>query len=311
MASESASPSTATGIGSTSAPTIREIISTNRNPQIWKDFNFCIMTDNSQKAQCKHCFHFLSQGSNTTLRNHITHSHCEVIKAQKNQNPKAGQMSMARDGSVFRYDPDYLRKQFAGLVIQRALPFNHFDHGQTTRVFQNTMQPRYTHLTTSSPPSSPDQTKEYITEFDSSQITQHESKNHLISTNIIPNQWKPLVSNVEKQDPNVTNNVFDIIDNTNAKNINHAEEKPMSWIERLKLRKLKDDGLEKVHDDGVEEFDLSVDEFVNAYMKRYGWCEGKGVRKNAARDEKDVEYKKGNDTRVGLGFVEDNGGEFR
>nr|GEY38867.1 zinc finger BED domain-containing protein RICESLEEPER 2 [Tanacetum cinerariifolium] len=53
---------------------------------------------------------------------------------------------MARDGSVFRYDPDYLREQFTGLVIQRALPFNHFDHEQTTRVFQNTMQPRYTHV---------------------------------------------------------------------------------------------------------------------------------------------------------------------
>ncbi|GJS42397.1 zinc finger BED domain-containing protein RICESLEEPER 2 [Tanacetum coccineum] len=145
MASESASASTATGVGSTSAPTIREIIATNRNPQIWKDFNLCIMTDNSQKAQCKHCFHFLSVGSNTTLRNHITHPHCEAKKAQQNQNPEAGQTSMARDGSVFRYDPDYLREQFAGLVIQRALPFNHFDHEQTTRVFQNTMQPRYTH----------------------------------------------------------------------------------------------------------------------------------------------------------------------
>nr|GEU80705.1 retrovirus-related Pol polyprotein from transposon TNT 1-94 [Tanacetum cinerariifolium] len=145
MASESASPSTATGVGSTNAPTIREIISTTRNPQIWKDFNLCIMTDNSQKAQCKHCFRFLSQCSNTTLMNYITHPHCEVIKAQKNLNSEAGQTSMARDGSVFRYDPDYLREQFAGLVIQRALPFNHFDHEQTTRVFQNTMQPRYTH----------------------------------------------------------------------------------------------------------------------------------------------------------------------
>nr|GEU44158.1 zinc finger BED domain-containing protein RICESLEEPER 2 [Tanacetum cinerariifolium] len=39
--------------------------------------------------------------SNTTLRNYITHPHCEVLKAQKNQNSKAGQTSMARDGSVF------------------------------------------------------------------------------------------------------------------------------------------------------------------------------------------------------------------
>nr|GEU59255.1 retrovirus-related Pol polyprotein from transposon TNT 1-94 [Tanacetum cinerariifolium] len=86
------------------------------------------------------------KGSNTTLRNHITHLHCEVIKSQKNQNPKAGQTSMARDESVFGYDPDYIREQFAGLVIQRASQFNHFDHEQTTRVFQNTIQPRYTHV---------------------------------------------------------------------------------------------------------------------------------------------------------------------
>ncbi|GKD44626.1 hypothetical protein Tco_1269271, partial [Tanacetum coccineum] len=57
-----------------------------------------------------------------------------------------------RDGSVFRYDPDYLREQFAGLVIQRALPFNHSDHEQTTRVFQNTMSPggpRYDYMLSS------------------------------------------------------------------------------------------------------------------------------------------------------------------
>nr|GEZ52445.1 zinc knuckle CX2CX4HX4C [Tanacetum cinerariifolium] len=36
-----------------------------------------------------------------------------VIKAQKNQNPEEGQTSMAR-GNVFRYDPNYLREQFAG-----------------------------------------------------------------------------------------------------------------------------------------------------------------------------------------------------
>nr|GEZ29726.1 hypothetical protein [Tanacetum cinerariifolium] len=56
---------------------------------------------------------------------------------------------MAQDGSVFRYDLDYLHEQFAGLVIQRALPFNHFDYEQTTRVFQSTMQPTYTHVSRS------------------------------------------------------------------------------------------------------------------------------------------------------------------
>ncbi|GJZ45587.1 probable sodium-coupled neutral amino acid transporter 6 [Tanacetum coccineum] len=69
-----------------------------------------------------------------------------LVLAQQNQNPEAGQTSMGRDGQIFMYNPDYLREQFAGLVIQRGLPFNHFDHEQTTRVFQNTMQPRYTHV---------------------------------------------------------------------------------------------------------------------------------------------------------------------
>ncbi|GJX67201.1 hypothetical protein Tco_0302928 [Tanacetum coccineum] len=60
------------------------------------------MTDNSTNAQCKQCFHFLSSGSNSTLRNHITHPHCEALKTV----PKAGKSSMARDGSVLVYNPD-------------------------------------------------------------------------------------------------------------------------------------------------------------------------------------------------------------
>ncbi|GKC69475.1 hypothetical protein Tco_1115358 [Tanacetum coccineum] len=89
---------------------------------------------------------FLIAGFQHDVEESYNHPHCEAIKAQQNQNPASGQTSMARDGSVFRYDPDYLREQFTGLVIQRALPFNHFDHEQTTRVFQNNMQPRYIHV---------------------------------------------------------------------------------------------------------------------------------------------------------------------
>ncbi|GKD69065.1 zinc finger BED domain-containing protein RICESLEEPER 2-like protein [Tanacetum coccineum] len=83
--------------------------------------------------------------SNSTLRSHFTHPHCEALKTV----PEPTQSSMGRDGSVFVYNPDYLREQFAGLVIQRGLPFNHFDHEQTTRVFQNTMQPKYNHVSRS------------------------------------------------------------------------------------------------------------------------------------------------------------------
>ncbi|GJW26008.1 hypothetical protein Tco_0039819 [Tanacetum coccineum] len=96
-----------------------------------------VTSDNTTKAQCKHCFHFFSQGSNSTLRNHIVHPHCEALKKNKQE---------LSDGSVFVFNPDYHREQFAGLVIQRGLPFNHFDDEQTTRVFQNTVQPRYNHV---------------------------------------------------------------------------------------------------------------------------------------------------------------------
>nr|GEW71301.1 retrovirus-related Pol polyprotein from transposon TNT 1-94 [Tanacetum cinerariifolium] len=74
--------------------------------------------------------------------NHISHPHCEALKTV----PEAGQSSMSRDGSVFVYNPDVLREQFAGLVIQQGLPFNHFDNTQMTRVFQNHMQPKYNHV---------------------------------------------------------------------------------------------------------------------------------------------------------------------
>nr|GEV82193.1 zinc finger, BED-type, phospholipase-like, homeodomain-like protein [Tanacetum cinerariifolium] len=103
------------------------------------------MSDNTTKAQCKHCFYFFSKSSNSTLRSHIIHPYCEALKTV----PELTQSSMGQDESVFVYNLDYLREQFTGLVIQRGLPFNHFDHEKTTRVFQNTMQPIYNHVSRS------------------------------------------------------------------------------------------------------------------------------------------------------------------
>ncbi|GJZ45095.1 putative ribonuclease H-like domain-containing protein, partial [Tanacetum coccineum] len=53
----------------------------------------------------------------------------------------------ARDGSVFHVLPDNHRETFRGYgeFNERYLSKFNFDHEQTTRVFQNTMQPRYTH----------------------------------------------------------------------------------------------------------------------------------------------------------------------
>ncbi|GJZ98910.1 hypothetical protein Tco_0671461 [Tanacetum coccineum] len=91
------------------------------------------MSDNTTKAQRKHCFHFFSQNSNSTLKNHITHPHCEAL----NTVTEVGQSSMYRDESVFVYNQDVLREQFAGLVIQQGLPFNNFDNPQMTGVLEH------------------------------------------------------------------------------------------------------------------------------------------------------------------------------
>nr|GEX27553.1 protein LURP-one-related 10-like [Tanacetum cinerariifolium] len=50
------------------------------------------------------------------------------------------------NGSIFVYNLDVLHEQFAGLVIQQGLPFNHFDDEQTMRVFQKHLQPKYNHV---------------------------------------------------------------------------------------------------------------------------------------------------------------------
>nr|GFA02073.1 zinc finger BED domain-containing protein RICESLEEPER 2-like [Tanacetum cinerariifolium] len=80
--------------------------------------------------------------SNSTLKNHISHPHCEALKRAT----EPGQSSMSRDEILFVYNPDVLHEQFAGLVIQRGLPFNHFDDEQTTRVSQKHLQPKYNHV---------------------------------------------------------------------------------------------------------------------------------------------------------------------
>ncbi|GKC72087.1 hypothetical protein Tco_1117970 [Tanacetum coccineum] len=103
------------------------------------------MSENTKKSQCIHCLRFFSKDSNSTLKNHINHPHCKALKRVA----ESGQSSMSRDGSIFVYNPDVLRERFAGLVIQRGLPFNHFDNEQTTRVFQKHLQPRYAHVSRS------------------------------------------------------------------------------------------------------------------------------------------------------------------
>ncbi|GJY30418.1 hypothetical protein Tco_0413913 [Tanacetum coccineum] len=69
---------------------------------------------------------------NSTLRNPITHPHCEALKTV----PEAGQSSMSRDGSVFVYNPDVVREQFAGvelLIESISIDLKCFNDGFATK----------------------------------------------------------------------------------------------------------------------------------------------------------------------------------
>ncbi|GKB47438.1 hypothetical protein Tco_0898191 [Tanacetum coccineum] len=108
MASQSASDSATTGVGSTSALGIREIIQTTRNNEIWKDFNMCIMTNGAAESESG-----------------------------------AGQTSMGRDGKISCFYPDYIRVTIRGVGDSTGFPFNPFKPELTKRGCSRTMQPRY------------------------------------------------------------------------------------------------------------------------------------------------------------------------
>nr|GEX18389.1 hypothetical protein [Tanacetum cinerariifolium] len=64
---------------------------------------------NIMKYLCNTNDMFLVYGdSNSTLKNHISHPHCEALKRVS----ESGQSSMSRDESIFVYNPDVLREQF-------------------------------------------------------------------------------------------------------------------------------------------------------------------------------------------------------
>nr|GEV56583.1 zinc finger BED domain-containing protein DAYSLEEPER [Tanacetum cinerariifolium] len=100
------------------------------------------MSDGSKKGRCKQCGKFISASFNSTLRLHIDKPYCLVCKVI----PDGGQSSMSREGSLFAYEAVRVRQQFAGFVIQKGLPFNHFDNSRLTNIIQKCLQPRYTHV---------------------------------------------------------------------------------------------------------------------------------------------------------------------
>ncbi|GKD30838.1 zinc finger BED domain-containing protein RICESLEEPER 2 [Tanacetum coccineum] len=106
------------------------------------------MSDNKKKAQCIHCLHFFLKDSNSTLKNHITHPHCEALKRVV----ELGQSSMSRDGSIFVYNPDVLREQFAEFLIESiSTDLEFFDDSYATKAkkwFNDSFEDFVTHLQT-------------------------------------------------------------------------------------------------------------------------------------------------------------------
>jgi hypothetical protein len=139
MATQSSQSSV--GVGSTSAPNIVRVIPTTRSQDVWSHFDMVELDDKTIKAHCKKCGGFIKSDSNSTLRKHIN-QYCPSLRSV----PQPGQSSMARDGSIFAYSAEVCRQEFAQLVVQNALPFNHFDNPRMTKVIQTALQPRYTQV---------------------------------------------------------------------------------------------------------------------------------------------------------------------
>ncbi|KAL8250238.1 hypothetical protein R6Q59_033931 [Mikania micrantha] len=100
------------------------------------------MSSGPNKARCKLCGSFFKHDANGTLKNHHEFKYCKALKNKATR----GQPTMSNDESIFAYSVDAVWEQMAQFVIQQSLPFNHFDNLRLTRLIQQNLQPRYTHI---------------------------------------------------------------------------------------------------------------------------------------------------------------------
>ncbi|PWA85327.1 Zinc finger BED domain-containing protein DAYSLEEPER [Artemisia annua] len=68
---------------------------------------------------------------------------CPVVQAAA---AGSSQTTMGVDGSLFVYEADRVRDRMEKFVIQETLSFDHFDNKRMTALIQETLQPRYTHV---------------------------------------------------------------------------------------------------------------------------------------------------------------------
>lgn len=176
----------------------------------------------------------------------------------------------------------------------------------------------------------PDETKELITEFDSSKpLLTSQPKTLIIPPQ--PNSWRPhkkmknLDGAVESAGDSKGALEFEaVLDPGQARpgsesevsyglnlrksvngDVGSVENGEFVSIDRVMVKNLKDD-LEKLPDDmGFDEFDgCPVEGFAEAMLKGYGWTQGRGIGRNTKEDVKVVEYER-RVGKEGFGFVAD------
>ncbi|GKD37676.1 hypothetical protein Tco_1257883 [Tanacetum coccineum] len=106
MASQS--NSTTAAAGSSSAPWLHQTYKQSK-PLSFERLQPLLNVRQHEKSSMYSLLAFILKDSNSTLKNHLTHPHCEALKRVV----ESGQSSMSRDGSIFVYNPDVLREQFA------------------------------------------------------------------------------------------------------------------------------------------------------------------------------------------------------
>ncbi|GJY91091.1 zinc finger BED domain-containing protein RICESLEEPER 2-like protein [Tanacetum coccineum] len=142
MASGCGQSQSSVGVGDSSTNLmVVAIKETKRNPAIWSNYDLCVMSSGPKKARCKKCGAFFAQDGNTTLKNHMNKS-CPALKAASG----SSQTTMGVDGSLWHYEAARVRERMAQFVIQETLPFDHFDNKRMTSLIQETLQPRYCHV---------------------------------------------------------------------------------------------------------------------------------------------------------------------
>ncbi|KAL8257271.1 hypothetical protein R6Q59_029312 [Mikania micrantha] len=81
----SSNDNSSVGCGASSTLQVPEVILTKRNPEIWCNFNLCVMSSGSNKARCKFCGTFFTHDANSTLKNHIEQKYCKALKNQRHE----------------------------------------------------------------------------------------------------------------------------------------------------------------------------------------------------------------------------------